>query len=269
MSETFKILPEQADDSVIAKSKLVAIYSSNDEKFLDSVIGNLSKEDSLLSKKLILTMLGKKKGFFSDKAINVVTDEVFMNGLLNGNVDLQRLKLLLKYEFDTRVDSSFESRARNKYVKFDEFDRTIDQLIENQEKIEKQNNDLNTVISHYNGRLPINNKFLLIRENDPEVYIKRCMDITTESISEIPFDKNYMMIDYIYDYQFIAVMIDQTIYQDNVKIEYLNSIKKFLLSLDIDNIERSFNGSEDILYKTMPSQVRGLLMYIDQLLSNI
>lgn len=265
---TIKPLPYQVDDSVINKSNLLKIYSSNDVNFLNKLIGHLTKEEDLIAKKLIITMIGKKKGWFNDKAVGIITDETFFTGIINGQIDIDRLKMMLKFEMDPRVDNSFETRADSMYIKFEEFDKLIDASVENFERsnqeLKNENMKLNKLISHYKDRLPINGEFLSLEEKSEYAFVNRCLSITSNNISKIKFEERHKIIDYVFDYQFIIVLINQLISETDIRFEMLSSIRSFLVSLDVNSI--IFNEDSDPVYRTLPEKVNSLISMIDHLL---
>lgn len=268
-----KPLPEQVDDSKIQQSNILKIYSSNDPKFLDTVmkkLGDITPEEELLIKKLTITALGKKRGFFNDKVVGMITDESFLTNIMNGSIDIERLKMMLKFEMDDRVDNSFETKMERGYIKFTDFEKMFDNNIERfnieNKQLKSQIKTYSDMMVHYIGRLPINNKFLSLRCSSPNDYIVQCLNITGQNIANIDFSKKYTMIDYIFDYQFIVIMIDQMISEEEDRYKFFTLIKEFLLGLDVDTIATTFTPETDPLYRSLPQQVKGIITYIDSLM---
>lgn len=112
--------PNEVDDSQILNSSLLRIFTSNDHNMFDQTIGQLDDETLLLIKKLTVVLLGKKRGLLSDKALNVVADKELFKSFLEGNIDIDRLKTLLKLEMDMRVAKDFKTRLRYNHVTIDE-----------------------------------------------------------------------------------------------------------------------------------------------------
>lgn len=95
---------EHLDDSEIEKSIILSILSCEDDATIDKEISErFNKEDYLLAKKLALIMIGKKSHILGNRAISIVSDREFLSSILNGEINFERLKILLKLEMDPRV----------------------------------------------------------------------------------------------------------------------------------------------------------------------
>lgn len=271
---TVKPLPEQVDDSVISRSNVLKIFESNDPKFLDTCIlrmGQITQDEQMLIKKLTITALGKKRGLFNDKVVGIVTDQSFLTDMMNGKIDIERMKMMLKFEMDNRVDNSLETRMDRGYVKFEEFEKMLDTVVERigkeNEDLKKQNKFYSTMMGHYNGRLAINGKFLGLKSTSPSEYIVECLNITGNNIANIQYDKQSTIIDYVFDYQFITIMIDQLIIEEEDRQRFFGIIIDFLRGIDIENLAASFTPETDPIYKSLPQQVRSSILYVESLMN--
>lgn len=111
---------EFIDDLEIQSSSLFKIFSTKDEKILDKEISERHRpEFDLLIKKIILILIGRKTNLLSEKASEILSDYQFVKSLFSMNPDIERLKILLKFEMDSRVLKSDSESLRLGLVPYD------------------------------------------------------------------------------------------------------------------------------------------------------
>lgn len=96
-------------ENLILNSSTYKIMTCEDEKLLDNVI-DLTDDNVFLSlKKLCVILNGKKKGKLNETALKICSDKRFFTSLLNSNPDMDRLKTLIKIEYDN-LDHKTDTR---------------------------------------------------------------------------------------------------------------------------------------------------------------
>lgn len=103
-------------ESEIQRSFLFNILSSNDEKELDSFIDWDNKNTRMMIKKLGALISCKQNGLLSNTDVKIATDRKLTKSYLSGNVDLDRLKTLLRLELGSDGKSL---RDVNELIKLD------------------------------------------------------------------------------------------------------------------------------------------------------
>lgn len=241
MADQVKMDVNEVDDSQIQNSILLKIFSSNDSQMLDGVIGELDQKSSLLVKKLTTILVGKKRGFLKEKATRIVTDPKFIGGILDGNIDFDRLKVMLKFEMDDRVDNSIDSKIDFEYVTMEEIkelgNKIEDEMIRvNNELYEEQKKNrkfLETIemnkkeLSHYENKLSVSERFLGLKINkelalDLNGIMYKISDELGEYLRHANFNKFFDLLD---DIQFVLYLIESAVDDQLVKIQIVNIVQ--------------------------------------------
>ena len=150
------------DDSQISKSTLLKIMSLENPKLLDDEIAkNTNKDIDLVAKKLTTILVGRQSGFLSEKASEIISDSQIVSELLNGRVNLKRLKVLLKFAVDSRIDKSLEEQIINQVLPYTE-------LVGLYFDIRNERAELKSVISYMED--DIKREALLVSEREEKIY---------------------------------------------------------------------------------------------------
>ena len=111
---SFKV--EDLDDSQIEKSTILSIMSCTNESIIDKEISDrLNKEDIILAKKITLFLIGKKSHILGNRSISLISDREFLTSLMDGEINLERLKMMLKFEMDSRIPKENKDELKLKY----------------------------------------------------------------------------------------------------------------------------------------------------------
>lgn len=125
--------PSLLDNTIIQNTQLYKIFALDDIKLYEQVKDIRTNVTNNVTNKLAVVILAIKAGVLRGKALNILTDSIFVDSILNCNVDKKRLFELLKFEVDPRVDTSFEMREKYRYVNPEEYEVKISSLqVENQ-----------------------------------------------------------------------------------------------------------------------------------------
>ena len=107
--------PRLIDNSKIEEQQVYKILVNNEVPDIYE-IKNFSDILEKLSRIVYLSLSDN----LNEKSLKVVTDNEIIRKLFKGEVDIERISNLLKFEFDERADSSFEMREKYDYVTIDE-----------------------------------------------------------------------------------------------------------------------------------------------------
>lgn len=105
---------ENLDDSQIQNSITLKIMTQENSNLLDEeIVNRITPLTDLLAKKLVVCLIGRQNNFLNQGVSDIISDSVFIKSILNGMIDFDRLKVLLKFKLDSRVDKSLDEQIRN------------------------------------------------------------------------------------------------------------------------------------------------------------
>lgn len=120
--------PENLDDYYIDNIKILKYFSTNDEEMLDRLIAKLEKSDLLVQKKLGAILYLKKNKGINSKAIDIIGDKIFLNSIFDSSLDINRLKNIIKFELDPRVNKSWKNRYHYQFYNNDHVKDELERL---------------------------------------------------------------------------------------------------------------------------------------------
>lgn len=165
---------EQIDNSKIQNSSLFKIFESQNEEVLDQQIAALRRpEFNLLIKKITLILIGRVSGLLSEKAVEIVSDPLFVKSLFDMNPNIDRLMTILKFAMDDRVLKTEEELIRNGIISYDDLRSKYNNFVS------KNNEDLLTKVEVAESE----RDYLNIHVKDLEGFLKEDKSII-ESLSE-------------------------------------------------------------------------------------
>lgn len=110
---------EQLDDSYIQKSTILNILQMQNSSEIDKFLENKIDEQTLLfTKKLMTIIILRKQNILNEKAIDTISDSEFMIDFLHGKINIERLKLLLKLQFDPRVKNDDNELIKHNAISY-------------------------------------------------------------------------------------------------------------------------------------------------------
>lgn len=136
------LTPGQVDNSMISNTVLYRAIVNGEEAYVNQILKLKTPLMESIVQRLSVIVIAAMSGTIKDKALGIISDKIFLSNLFKGQLNGSRITDLLKFELDSRVDTSFETRSLYKYVSDEEYQGVIIDLKNQVEHLKSVNENL-------------------------------------------------------------------------------------------------------------------------------